>query len=561
METVDKIFMKGKRWTKKTNEQRKRELVGKRFGFLVVEDVVNRKAVCLCDCGNRKEVSIYHLLDGHSVSCGCYHRSKEKGKRHSQWFKDNPDKKEEWRLKIKESCNKEEYLKDLSDRMKSYYKEHPEALEKRSVIAKEWCKNNPDKVKRQGLIVKEWYKNNPDKVKNKARNFSLWCKEHPDKVKLKAKNHSVWYRKNKVRFQLIAQNHKEFYKNVRVSNITESGKLLLKDILNEQDYNKFCLGELTTHDKVVIRCRKCGRNIKCLFSNIFILDRNELKRELPRCRVCRHASSYEDMLEEYISSFYSGECIRNSRNFTPSYELDLYYPSKRIAIEVNGYYWHSSLYKDKKDHYLKYKYCLDRGIRLISIYEHDLLQNKDKLLSFLKDQFDCCSYIPAHKCVCRLIQPDEGEIFYNSYNIEYINNPIIKYSDIYYGLFYNNELVSVMSFVKKSFCTFEIKQCATKFGLFIYGGFSKLFRCFLLNYDPSKVVSYSNNDYFLGTLFYTLGFSVVSYREEILNKQVLYKIKGKTNVEVLEEPPNEYSNRYEIYRCGYTEFVWYKENI
>ena len=83
----------------------------------------------------------------------------------------------------------------------------------------------------------------------------------------------------------------------------------------------------------------------------------------------------------------------------------------------------------------------------------------------------------------------------------------------------------------------------------------------MLNYDPSQVIAYSNNDYFLGTLFYALGFSVVSYGEERINKQVLYKIKGKTNVEVLEEPPNEYNSRYEIYRCGYTEFVWYKENI
>ena len=38
----------------KRSDQWKAELVGKRFGYLVVEDVENRKAKCVCDCGNKR---------------------------------------------------------------------------------------------------------------------------------------------------------------------------------------------------------------------------------------------------------------------------------------------------------------------------------------------------------------------------------------------------------------------------------------------------------------------------------------------------------------------------
>lgn len=54
------------------------ELKGQRFGHLVViSDSCSKaknghkKILCLCDCGNTKEVYIYHLKSGASKSCGC----------------------------------------------------------------------------------------------------------------------------------------------------------------------------------------------------------------------------------------------------------------------------------------------------------------------------------------------------------------------------------------------------------------------------------------------------------------------------------------------------------
>lgn len=49
--------------------------IGEKFGSLTVIENVNGKKRgmlrCLCDCGNTVVVSKYHLVDGHTKSCGC----------------------------------------------------------------------------------------------------------------------------------------------------------------------------------------------------------------------------------------------------------------------------------------------------------------------------------------------------------------------------------------------------------------------------------------------------------------------------------------------------------
>ena len=52
-----------------------KNITGKRFGRLqaVEYDVVRKKWLCKCECGNTTLVSLNHLQDGHSKSCGCLH--------------------------------------------------------------------------------------------------------------------------------------------------------------------------------------------------------------------------------------------------------------------------------------------------------------------------------------------------------------------------------------------------------------------------------------------------------------------------------------------------------
>lgn len=57
------------------------DYIGKRFGRLLVEEELPRRKsvrwfLCICDCGNRKEIRKDHLDDGHAKSCRCLQRER-----------------------------------------------------------------------------------------------------------------------------------------------------------------------------------------------------------------------------------------------------------------------------------------------------------------------------------------------------------------------------------------------------------------------------------------------------------------------------------------------------
>lgn len=53
--------------------------IGDRFGRLAVIEILGvmngaRRCICLCDCGNRKEVRLGNVMTGRTRSCGCLER-------------------------------------------------------------------------------------------------------------------------------------------------------------------------------------------------------------------------------------------------------------------------------------------------------------------------------------------------------------------------------------------------------------------------------------------------------------------------------------------------------
>ena len=83
----------------------------------------------------------------------------------------------------------------------------------------------------------------------------------------------------------------------------------------------------------------------------------------------------------------------------------------------------------------------------------------------------------------------------------------LSMSNVNYGLFFNNELVSCMSFqenrYKEGWC---LCRFVTKGNITIVGGAEKLLKQFIREYDPDKIISFSDNDYFTGNVYDKLGF-------------------------------------------------------
>lgn len=206
------------------------------------------------------------------------------------------------------------------------------------------------------------------------------------------------------------------------------------------------------------------------------------------------------------------EYLTNVRDVIYPKELDIYIPSKKVAIEINGIYWHSDKEKPKDYHMNKFKECRKQGIQLIQIWEDWMVHNPEIVRSFLLTKLGYCeNTIYARKTELREVPSKEASLFLDENHIQGHCNS--KYS---YGLYYNDELVSLMTFgynrgsisknTKKSSSEYELLRFCNKLDTHVIGGASKLLQHFIKTFHPSQIISYASCDISDGNLYKTLGF-------------------------------------------------------
>ena len=92
--------------------------------------------------------------------------------------------------------------------------------------------------------------------------------------------------------------------------------------------------------------------------------------------------------------------------------------------------------------------------------------------------------------------------FTNNYHLEGY-----CYASIKIGLFYNEELVQIMSF-KKTKKRFEIIRECSKSGYLVIGGKSKILKYFERIYSPKIIISYCEKNKFTGNSYIKCGFKL-----------------------------------------------------
>jgi hypothetical protein len=262
------------------------------------------------------------------------------------------------------------------------------------------------------------------------------------------------------------------------------------------------------------QCVKCSK----------IVDSHIDYETVPRCTICnpKEVSTPEHELREYLDSFnIAYEC--NVTNIIPPLELDIFVPTLNVAIEHNGTYWHSSKKKDKNYHINKYNICKEKGIHLIQIFGDQWKNKQDIVKARLKNVLGVDTKIYARKCDIKVITGKESKLFLDEHHIQGWVSSSIKL-----GLFFNDNLVAVMTFGKPRYGNLQsyelLRFCSINT---IVGGADKLFKYFLRNYKPDTVVSYADRCWSAGNLYKKLGFKDVT---EDKNNIGYFYIKNDTRI-------------------------------
>ena len=115
------------------------------------------------------------------------------------------------------------------------------------------------------------------------------------------------------------------------------------------------------------------------------------------------------------------EILYNTRKIIAPYELDIYIPSKKLAIEYNGNNFHNQEDVKARDA-IKQEKCLDMGITLYYLIE----VNKHKPEQLIFDFLDTLGFDIIHLDVEELIQLT----FNRKYSDNYIKEVVSKYTTL-----------------------------------------------------------------------------------------------------------------------------------
>lgn len=299
--------------------------------------------------------------------------------------------------------------------------------------------------------------------------------------------------------------------------------------------------------------------------------RSHLHQGCPTCSANTYRSKGEQEVLEYIQSIYTGEVLSNSKSVIKG-ELDIYIPEHKLAIEYNGLYWHSTaMQKNTNYHVEKTNACMDKDIQLIHVFEDEWKYNSDIVKSRIANILGVTSKrIYARKTEIREVSSSDASKFLDANHIQ--GKCPSKHK---IGLYYNDELISLMTFGSYRIVTglksvqnaYELIRFCNAKDTTVIGGASRLLKYFIRTYKPSEVMSYSCRRWSVGNLYKSLGFEYVhssgpSY-SYVINNQRQHRAKYQKHKLVAEGYDKTMTEKeimtergiHRIYDCGTDKWI------
>lgn len=195
----------------------------------------------------------------------------------------------------------------------------------------------------------------------------------------------------------------------------------------------------------------------------------------------------------------------NNISFEREFRLDNYsydFKIENILIEIDPTVTHNTTWSPfntapKNDyHYLKSQCAKEHSFRCIHVFDWDDI---DKIICLLKQR----NKVFARECKIKEISKNTAQEFLEKYHLQGYAKDEIRL-----GLFYNDELVSVMTFGKPRYnkkFEYELVRYCSIYN--VVGGAEKLFQYFIKNNNVSSVISYCDCAKFDGNVYDKLGFT------------------------------------------------------
>lgn len=351
--------------------------------------------------------------------------------------------------------------------------------------------------------------------------LSVFSNKGRTRVKYKCPNghiHDMYYYnwRNGYRCPSCAGNVKKSYEYIKKEIESEGYQLLSKKYINN----------------------KSKLSLICPNNHVYKVSWYEWKKLGSRCPRCSRTgeSVQEDKLYRFISKYFKFK--RRDRKLLLDKELDFVNDELKLAIEYCGLYWHSTKFKKYVNYHLdKLERCLDRGYKLITIFEDEWVFKPKVVMYKLKTVFNNIRNFEFDNCYISEVEYSYARRFFDCYSFKDINK-----SSVTFGIFINDLLVCAVNFIYNG--TWIINDIAFLSNYHNIEGIYVILDYFKIKYAVSKLMLYIDRRWDIYD-FYSYGFE--------LDRIIEPKCWGIEKQRRL----NSKVTKYGIWDCGYKLLIKY----
>lgn len=403
------------------------------------------------------------------------------------------------------------------------------------------------------------------------KKMSLRAKEQHENMTDEEKEHANFLKSEAMKkwWSSLSIEQKESLLNKQKANGAGWNKETIRNTILKR-YNVTNISQLdslksTIKDSIIKTCReKYGVDYTCQLSNCTSSLGKKYGDTKPN-------KNFIELLQKYSELNFTNTFGVDREFAIGHYRYD--FKIKNTLIEINPSATHNSTWsifddtpKSKYYHKDKMQVAKNAGYHCICIWDWD---NPELVVKSLLRN----SSIYARECELKHVSKNEARVFLNTYHYQGFAR-----CSILLGLYYKNELVSIMTFGKPRFnskYSYEIiRYCSS---VNVTGGAERLFKNFIKEYNPKSVVSYCDNSKFSGDTYLKLGFNLVRqgspskhwyniktnkhYTDSLIRQQGYSRIVNK--IDASEDNLTTNDNRQlmiesgfvEVYDCGQSTYA------
>ncbi len=411
-----------------------------------------------------------------------------------------------WANKSKEEI-KEEGDKRKATNLKKYGVEHTSQLKETQEKAKKtWIEkygnDNPSRIeafktKRRSTMQKRYGVDNAgqnETIKEKIKKthqkkYGGWYQAQPEVIK-----------NNKEKFNKTFSEHKETINAHRQATCLE--KYGVNSPLQHPDIIKKSIETRKKNGTIKLINGKTVKEF-CKENDISISYTNQLLQQNINPAIFDKSST---QIEQIIKDI----LIRNQINFNQNGNIGKRkydFLIDNLIIECDSFYWHSDFNKkDPRYHQIKRDFYIESGFQPLFFRQHEIIYKSKIVESIILNKLNKSKKIFARNCLVIRGSIKEGQIWFEQ------NHLMGKGKGKIFFLIdkTNKEKVCAIQIVKKNNHTYAISRFASKLGMLVVGGFSKLIKMAHSILSFKILETFIDLRYGSGEYLYKLGFEKVT---------------------------------------------------